>query len=169
MTTTTDPVGGAARAPDEAAKPALVPHDNDFTIALTLEGDYTQTVDFGLPGVPPLTVDEPPPAGAGAGPNPSRLLASAIGSCLAASLTFCMRKARVEVRGVRTTVRGSLTRNERGRLRVAALHVRLEPVVPVEQHDRVPRCLELFEDFCVVTASVRQGVPITVDVEPVPA
>lgn len=146
--------------------PASTP-DHEFTVALTLGHDYAQTVDFGLPGVPALAVDEPPPLGAGAGPNPARLLASAVGSCLAASLTFCMRKARVDVRGVRTTVRGSLERNERGRLRVAALHVRLEAMVPVEQHDRVPRCLELFEDFCVVTASVRKGLPVTVDVEPV--
>jgi hypothetical protein len=28
----------------------------------------------------------------------------------------------------------------------------------------LPRCLDLFEDFCVVTASVRQGIPVTVEV-----
>ena len=140
--------------------------DHDFTVALTLGSDFRQTVDFGLPGVAPLTIDEPPPMGAGAGPNPARLLESAVGSCLAASLTFCMRKARLDVRGVETTVRGTLERNERGRLRIAGLHVRLEPIVPEHQHDRVPRCLDLFEEFCVVTASVRRGVPTTVEVVP---
>jgi len=146
--------------------PPATQADHDFTVALTLRSDFRQTVDFGLPGVAPLTIDEPPPVGAGAGPNPARLLASAVGSCLAASLTFCMRKARLDVRGVETTVRGTFERNERGRLRIASLHVRLEPIVPEDQHDRVPRCLALFEEFCVVTASVRRGVPTTVEVVP---
>ena len=160
----------SAVATEAATPPTVVPplatHDQEFSVELSLGSDYAQTVNFGLPGVPALTVDEPPPLGAGTGPNPARLLASAVGSCLAASLTFCMRKARVDVRGVHTTVRGTLVRNERGRLRIGGLHVRLEPLVPSEQHDRVPRCLDLFEEFCVVTASVRRGVPTTVEVEP---
>ncbi len=32
--------------------------------------------------------------------------------------------------------------------------------------DRIGRCLELFEDFCVVTASVRKGVEVEVQVVP---
>ena len=140
--------------------------DHDFTVTLTLGSDFRQTADFGLPGAPSLAIDEPPPLGTGAGPNPARLLASAVGSCLAASLTFCMRKARIDVRGMETAVRGTLERNERGRLRIGSLHVRLEPIVPEDQHDRVPRCLALFEEFCVVTASVRRGVPTTVEVVP---
>ena len=164
----TESEGAASAVATEAATPPspAATHDDQFSVELSLGGDYEQTVDFGLPGVPALTVDEPPPLGSGAGPNPARLLASAVGSCLAASLTFCMRKARVDVRGVHTTVRGTLVRNERGRLRIGGLHVRLEPIVPSEQHDRVPRCLDLFEEFCVVTASVRRGVPTTVEVEP---
>jgi organic hydroperoxide reductase OsmC/OhrA len=105
----------------------------------------------------------------GSGPNPARLLAASVGSCLAASLLFCMRKAHVEVEGMRTRVQGTLVRNERGRLRIGGLRVRLEPVLALELHDRVPRCLELFEDFCVVTASVRKGIPVDVDVVPVTA
>jgi organic hydroperoxide reductase OsmC/OhrA len=168
---TTRETGGAAQnlAPGGVGRPAPAEAEQDFTVTLNVEGDYTQTVDFGMPGVPALVIDEPPPLGAGAGPNPARLLASAVGGCLAASLTFCMRKARLDVRGVRTTVRGTLVRNERGRLRIGGLHVRLEPVVPADQHDRVPRCLDLFEEFCVVTASVRLGVPTTVEVEPASA
>ena len=153
-------------APAPGAQTPAFP-DSEFTIALHLDDGYRQLVDFDVPGVPSLVVDEPTPLGTGAGPNPSRLLGAAVGSCLAASLTFCMRKARLDVRGVRTTVRGTLVRNEGGRLRIGSLHVRLEPVVPEDQHDRVPRCLALFEEFCVVTASVRRGVPTTVEVDPV--
>jgi hypothetical protein len=31
------------------------------------------------------------------------------------------------------------------------------------------RCLELFQDFCIVTESVRQGIPVSVDVAPATA
>jgi organic hydroperoxide reductase OsmC/OhrA len=142
---------------------------NEFALTLSLNAGFAQTIDFGMPGVPPFVVDEPAPLGNGSGPNPARLLAASVGSCLAASLMFCMRKAHVEIDGMRTRVEGTLVRNERGRLRIGGLRVRLEPVLALELHDRVPRCLELFEDFCVVTASVRKGIPVDVDVVPVTA
>jgi hypothetical protein len=60
-----------------------------------------------------------------------------------------------------------MVRNERGRLRVGPLRVTLEPRVRAADHARVGRCLELFEDFCVVTGSVRKGLDIAVQVRPV--
>jgi uncharacterized OsmC-like protein len=46
-----------------------------------------------LPGVAAITVDEAPPLGRAAGPNPAALLAAAVGNCLAASLLFDRRWA----------------------------------------------------------------------------
>ena len=34
----------------------------------------------------------------------------------------------------------------------------------LEDPSRAQRCLGLFEDFCVVTASVKQGIPVSVEV-----
>jgi hypothetical protein len=56
-------------------------------------------------------------------------------------------------------------RNERGRLRIGAIRVTLAPEVDLEQRGRMGRCLELFEDFCIVTESVRHGFPVSVNVE----
>ena len=138
--------------------------ENRFRITLDLQHNYAFTAEFGLPGVPPLTLDEPPPLGGGVGPNAARLIAAAVGNCLAASLLFCLRKSRIQVRQLRATVEGSLVRNERGRLRLGEIQVRLAPEVAPEDRDRMGRCLELFEDFCIVTESVRQGIPVTVEV-----
>ena len=148
---------------------ASPPHDttHSFTLDVELDAGFAQRVDFGLPGVPPLVVDEPPPLGDLAGPNPARVLGAALATCLGASLLFCLRRGRVDVLGLRTHVDGTMARNERGRLRVAAVDVRLEPVVPADQHASVPRCLALFEDYCVVTASVRPAIDVRVTVAPV--
>lgn len=155
---------------DDVAIPPLATAADEtrgFALDVDLIDAYRQRVDFGLPGVPPLDVDEPPPLGALAGPNPARVLGAALASCLGASLLFCLRRARIEVHGLHTHVAGTVARNERGRLRIGRIQIRLEPAVAPEDLPRMARCLELFEDFCVVTASVRPGVPVDVQVAPV--
>ncbi len=140
--------------------------ENRFSIALALQSDYAFTVDFGQEGVAAFTVDEPPPLGAGHGPNPARLLAAAVGHCLGASLLFCLRRSRIPVKQLRVTVAGTLVRNERGRLRIGEIRVSLAPDITPEDRDRIGRCLDVFEDYCIVTESVRQGIPVTVAAEP---
>jgi len=137
-----------------------------FEVALTLRDGYAFTVDFADGEGPPLAVDELPPLGKGQGPNPARLLAAAVGSCLSASLLYCLRKARIDVAHLRTTVEGMVVRNEHGRLRIGEIAVRLAPEVSPDQRERMGRCLDLFEDFCIVTESVRQGIGVQVQVEP---
>jgi organic hydroperoxide reductase OsmC/OhrA len=136
----------------------------EFEVVLEREQDYRFRVDVGLPGVGPLVIDEPPPLGAGAGPNASRLLAAAVGHCLSASVLFCLSRARVRVDDVRTVVRGTIVRQEGGRLRVGGLQASIDLDVPQEDQPRVGRCLQLFEDFCIVTASVRRGIDVDVQV-----
>ena len=136
-----------------------------FTLELALQDNYRFTVSFGTAAVPDLTVDELPPLGAAAGPNPVRLLATAVGHCLGASLLYCLKRARVTVADLRITVAGTLVRNARGRLRVGSIDVTLAPDVAEQDRERIGRCLGLFEDFCVVTESVRHGIPVTVAVE----
>ena len=136
-----------------------------FSLQLELQDDYRFTVSFGTDVVPELTVDELPPLGAGAGPNPVRLLATAVGHCLGASLLYCLKRSRIVVQGLHIAVDGALVRNERGRLRVGSINVTLATDVPEQDRERMSRCLELFEDFCIVTESVRHGIPVTVEVK----
>lgn len=140
--------------------------DQGFSLEMTLRSGFELGVDFGEEGIPDLTVDEPPPLGEGAGPNPARLLGAAVGSCMSASLLFCLRRARIDVAELRTTVEGKLVRNEAGRLRIGELRVKIHPGVDPDDRARMERCLELFEDFCIVGQSVRQGIELHVEVEP---
>lgn len=134
--------------------------EHPFAIRLQLRDGYQFDVAFDQPGVPPLRTDETRPLGDGAGPNPTRLLAAAIGNCLGASLLFCLRKSRVDVTGLTVRVTGTLARNPRGRLRIATVRVALEPLIPAEQQAGLARCREIFEDFCLVTESVRHGLTV---------
>ena len=140
--------------------------EQGFWIEMALSGGYEMEVDFGMPGVEPLTVDEPPPLGGGQGPNPARLLAAAVGSCMSASLLYCLRRAHLDAPELRTRVEGTFVRNERGRLRIGGLRVTLQPGMSAEDAARAARCMELFEDFCIVGQSVQAGIALDVRVEP---
>jgi uncharacterized OsmC-like protein len=111
-----------------------------------------------------LLMDEPEPLGGGEGPGAAKVLSAAVGNCLSASLLFCLQKARVETRGVKTTVTTKLARNENNRLRIGSSHVRISIDLDKSAPQRIGRCIELFEDFCVVTASVRDGINVSVEV-----
>ena len=137
-----------------------------FDLRMEREDGFEFAVTFDQGGVAPLMLDELPPVGDGRGPNPARLLGAAVGHCLSASLLFCLQKARVDVGAMETTVRGRIERNERGRFRIGELVVELSPDVSAEAKARMGRCLEVFEDFCIVTESVRQGIPVDVRVAP---
>ena len=132
---------------------------------LAREEGYRFRVRFDSEGMPDLVTDEAPPLGEGKGPNPSRLLAAAVGNCLAASLLFCLGKARLSVDSLEAEVLTTFTRNEEGRLRIGDIQVRLLPHWTEETAAKARRCLEIFEDFCPVTHVVRYGVPITIAVD----
>ena len=138
----------------------------EATVTLELEGGYKFRADFGVPGVSALVMDEPEPLGESMGPNAARVLAAAVANCLSASALYCLRKARVEVLGMRTTATVSKTRNQAGRQRIGGIRVRIEPQVEGGETGRLQRCLEIFEDYCVVTASVRGGLRVDVEVTP---
>jgi len=138
---------------------------HEFTIAIEQVRDYEFRVKFDKANLPELVLDEPPPLGRDAGPNPSRILAAAIGNCLTASLLFCARKARANIEGLRAQVKTQIARNEQKRLRVGRVEVAIEVKAPEADQEAVRRCLPLFEDFCTVTQSIREGIEVEVAVK----
>lgn len=151
----------ASRVPDGGP---TMPEEIVHTITLKLAQGYEYLLSFDrLPDVAPILLDEPAPLGGSRGPNAVALLAGAVGNCLAASLLFCLRKSRAEVAGVDAHVVARVVRTENGRLRVGGIEVRIEPTLAsAADRARLERCIGLFEDFCVVTESVRNGIPVEV-------
>jgi len=124
---------------------------------------YRFTATFpDVPGAASITFDEAAPLGTGAGPTPAGLLAAAVGGCLSASLTLCLNKAHLAPTAVNAHVTARMARNESGRLRIEGIDVQLTPSLLAHDEGRFDRCKALYEDFCIVTESVRHGIPISV-------
>lgn len=139
--------------------------EKSFVTKLRLIDNYKFNVQTDLDYMSDFIVDETKPDGEGTGPNPTRLLSAAVGHCMSSSLIFCLKKARIPVQDLRTTVETSLYRNENGRLRIKTINVQIDLKVSKEHESRVNRCLSLFEDYCTVTQSIRKGVEVNVKVQ----
>jgi uncharacterized OsmC-like protein len=139
--------------------------EKEFNLTLALGGGFQFDTTFDGDKMANLLFDEPEPLGQDEGPNAARVLGAAVGNCLSASLLFCLRRARVNVEGMRTEIRGRIVRNEKGRFRIAGISARILTEIPPDEQARVARCLDVFEDFCIVSGSVRQGIEIDVEVE----
>jgi organic hydroperoxide reductase OsmC/OhrA len=126
--------------------------------------DYEFKVKFDKKILDDLLVDEPPPLGGLAGPNPSRLLAVSAANCLSASLLYCINRGDVPPASVTTEATVTIVRNEKKRLRIGRIDVALQMSEVLSGAPKMKRCMNLFEDFCVVSDSIRNGIPIGVEV-----
>lgn len=137
----------------------------DYKVDLRFVRGYEFVATFAdAENLPPIVFDEPAPLGEGSGPNAAAVLAAAIGDCLASSLAFCLRKVRLEPVDMTAAVVAHTTRNEQGRFRISGIDVELSPEVLERDGQRLERCERLFEDFCMVTESVRRGIPVNVKI-----
>ena len=65
---------------------------------------------------------------------------------------------------MKTEVEGTVARNEEGRWRVKRMKVWLHPEVDEGQRRQMEWCVEIFEQYCVTTQSVRKGIDVEVEV-----
>ncbi|HWP11300.1 MAG TPA: OsmC family protein [Ramlibacter sp.] len=137
--------------------------EETIRVELTQRHDFQFTARFGGT-VPELVVDEPAPLGEGAGPSPKHLLAVAVGSCLAESLLFALRKFKQKPEPIACSVETGVGRNAQGRLRVQTMKAVLTLGVAASSLQHLDRVLGQFEAFCTVTQSVGESIAITVEV-----
>lgn len=138
--------------------------EGSWRIELQQEEKYRFRVTFDNPAVPPLITDESAPLGADAGPNPGRLLATAVANCLTASLMFALGKFKNDPAPVHAAVDVTMARNEAKRLRIGGMAVHIQFGKRAADTHMLEHVLAQFEEFCIVTQSVRSGFPITVEV-----
>lgn len=124
---------------------------------------YRFEIAFG-DGIPPIASDEPPPLGSASAPSPVHLLLASVGSCMSSSLYFALAKFNNDPRGITTTTRGRIGRNEAGRLRVLEITVEIHIGAAAADLRHLERSIAQFEEFCTVGASVRQGIETQVHV-----
>jgi uncharacterized OsmC-like protein len=92
------------------------------------------------------------------------LLCAAVGNCLSDSLLFALRKFKQAPDPLSCTVEAEVGRNDEGRMRVLKMVATMHLGVPAGKLQHLDRVLEQFEDFCTVTQSVGQGIPIAIQV-----
>lgn len=136
--------------------------DEGIRLLLEQEGPYAFRITFEGTGLDALHTDEPAPLGAGSGPNPTHLLLAGVANCLSASLLFALRKFKNAPGPIRTEIVARKARNADGRWRIPRAEVTItlqDKAAELEHFDRV---LAQFEQFCIVTESVREGIEVDV-------
>jgi uncharacterized OsmC-like protein len=148
-----------------AMKPGIAMSIEDpITVVLEQEEDYAFRIRFEGLDVPDVLADEAVPLGHDGGPNPARLLLAGIANCLSASLLFALRKHRNVPGRLRASITAVPVRNAQGRWRLPRVHATLRLPDATADYQHLERVLETFEDYCLVTQSVREGIDVQVTV-----
>ncbi len=133
------------------------------SVSIRQQADYRFEIRFG-DNIPSLIADEPAPLGTGEGPSPAQLLCAAVDNCLSDSLLFALRKFKQAPEPLSCDVQANVGRNAENRLRILDIHATITLDVAASSLEHLGRALAQFEEFCTVTQSVRQAVPVRVTV-----
>jgi len=137
--------------------------EKKITVELRQRSNYQFDIEFNE-GIPQLMSDEPAPLGEGKGPSPVQMLAASVGNCLSDSLFFALAKFKQKPEPIHTTVNAMVGRNAEGRMRVLHIEAKIHLGVEASKLEHLDRALEQFQEFCTVTQSVGQGIPIHIRV-----
>jgi len=100
------------------------------------------------------------------GPNPSKLLALSVLGCLAASFAFCLQKKNFTLSDLEGKAIILSKKNEKGFWRLKKINIKLTPKIDnPEMRKRVEQCIEVFEQFCFISESLRNGIDLEVKIE----
>lgn len=99
------------------------------------------------------------------GPNPSKLLALSILGCMAASFAFCLQKKNFSLPDIEGKAVITSKRNKKGFWRLKKIDIVLNPTIESpEMYKRVDQCKKFFEQFCIISESIREGIEINTTV-----
>jgi len=136
-------------------------------VGIKQEGVMIFKADLGKIKMQDLFIDERPKRAAEKiGPTPSRLLGLAVLGCLVASFTFCFQKKKFSLKEIGGEAEVIMKRNEKGFWRIMKINVSIKPMIndPLIRK-RADQCIKMFEQYCTITQSVREGIEVNVDID----
>ncbi len=134
-------------------------------VGLTLEEEMIFKCDLGEMKVKDCYIDEAHKDEVDMlGPNPSRMLGMAILGCLSASFIFCLKKRNLSIDDLKAEAEVTIARNQKGFWRVKKIDVNIDVKIDdPETRKRADQCRKMFEQYCVVTQAVREGIDVEVN------
>ena len=149
-------------------------HEENTKISLKLEKNMIFKSTFQYQGLKELLIDETLESdGIKVGPDASTLLGMAVTGCLCASFLFCLAKRNLTLKDLEARTEISFKKNEQGYLRVEKIDVKIIPkTTNPDIKKRISQCIKeikrghmLFEESCIITSSVRDGIKVDVNVD----
>ena len=107
------------------------------------------------------------------GPDAASLLGMAVISCLSASFIFCMEKRNLTLDNLEAKADISFKELKQGYKRIDSIDVKIIPKTDdADVLKRIKQCIKelksgqmFFEESCIITPSIREGINIQVKVE----
>ncbi|MFX1238299.1 MAG: OsmC family protein [Promethearchaeota archaeon] len=135
-------------------------------VKVELEKDMIFRWDMGINTEKTFYIDEEHNASELWGPDPSRLLASAVLGCMSASFLFCLKKRNLTLDDLKGEAEIVIAINEKKLSRVKEINVKLTPITSDPKvNKRIEQCKKFFEQYCTVTESVRAGIKVNAEIE----
>ena len=136
-------------------------------VKINLERDMIYKCDLGDIKIGDCYIDESGKAESEmVGPNAAHLLAMAILGCLTSSYVFCFNKKDFVVKDIKAEAIVTIFRNEKGFARVKKIDVTINPKIDSpKMRKRAAQCQKMFEQYCTITASVREGIDVNVNID----
>ncbi len=114
-----------------------------------------------------IHVDEPESFhGTDLGPSAIEYILVGIGGCLGSSFVYCLLKQNIKIKKLRIIVDGKMKhKGPKFRLRLVNVNIeiRFSPEDD-ELNEEIKNCIEIFQDHCVVSNPIINGLPIQVNV-----
>ena len=145
------------------ARPASEPRST-FSLSLHRYTDYQQVVDFRLPGVAVLGVDERPPLGNGWGPSPAHVLGRMIGQMVRQGMKLYATEgtaAMIERAGMPV----QMVTKRIGRGKPDILNVILRGIVDGVINTPGPADKEILDGLEIRRAAVERGIPCITSID----
>ena len=136
-------------------------------VGIRLEKDMIFRCDMGEMALKDCYIDETNQEEADMwGPNLAKLLGMALLGCLSASFIFCLKKRKLSVDDLKAEAEVIIGRNEKGFMRVKKINVNITSKIDaLASRKRADQCRKMFENYCTVTAAVREGIEVNVNLK----